>query len=233
MGLFDARRARRAKVAADRWAQQQALVAAQDLALWQRDHAGMEATLAAAQEVKQGRSLVEANIVSRHGEQVLWVGGCVLHEPRRGATTFVGGTQGLSIPLGVAGIRYRVGSIKGHSVAGPDIDTPIDSGVVTLTTTRLVFMGAKSTREWDFDKWIGATCDQAESVFLFHVSNRQKPSGLSFSTDGPTFNEYLALGLSIHENGIDAVLTDCQQTLDAHVQLPLNRCSSDSDSLPG
>ena len=221
MGLFDGRRARRAQEAADRLMHDQAQAAALELGAWQSDQAALEAIVATAQAVKQGRSLVEASILTHRGEQILWVGGCLLHEPRRGATTFVGGSQGVSIPLGVAGIRYRVGSFKGHSVAGPDIDTPIDSGLATVTTERLVFMGAKSTREWNFDKWIGANCDQTQSVFLFHVSNRQKPSGLTFPSDGSNFNEYLALGLSIHENGIDTVLTDCQQTLDAHVRPPV------------
>lgn len=56
-------------------------------------------------------------------------------------TSFVGGSQGVSLPIGHTGIRYRVGTFKGHPVQESTVST-VDSGQLVLTDQRLAFVGA-------------------------------------------------------------------------------------------
>ncbi len=56
-------------------------------------------------------------------------------------TQFVGGSQGLSIPLG-HGFRYRVGSFRGHPIQS-ELLAQLDVGTLVITNQRLVFLGAK------------------------------------------------------------------------------------------
>jgi hypothetical protein len=56
-------------------------------------------------------------------------------------TQFVGGSQGISIPLG-HGFRYRVSSFRGHPVQSQQLSR-IDSGKLVVTNKRLVFLGSK------------------------------------------------------------------------------------------
>ena len=56
-------------------------------------------------------------------------------------TEFVGGSQGLSIPLG-HGFRYRVSSFRGHPVQSEYL-AQLDTGKLIVTNKRLVFLGIK------------------------------------------------------------------------------------------
>jgi hypothetical protein len=56
-------------------------------------------------------------------------------------TQFVGGSQGVSIPLG-HGFRYRVSSFRGHPVQ-TEVLTQLDEGTLVVTNQRLVFLGSK------------------------------------------------------------------------------------------
>ena len=56
-------------------------------------------------------------------------------------TEFVGGSQGVSIPLG-HGFRYRVSSFRGHPVQSEYL-APLDTGKLIVTNKRLVFLGTK------------------------------------------------------------------------------------------
>jgi hypothetical protein len=56
-------------------------------------------------------------------------------------TQWVGGSQGVSFPIGHTGIRYRVGSFRGHPVEATSITT-VDTGDLVLTNQRLVFIGS-------------------------------------------------------------------------------------------
>ena len=56
-------------------------------------------------------------------------------------TEFVGGSHGLSIPLG-HGFRYRVSSFRGHPVQSEYL-AHLDTGKLIVTNMRLVFLGAK------------------------------------------------------------------------------------------
>ena len=56
-------------------------------------------------------------------------------------TQYVGGSHGLSIPLG-HGFRYRVSSFRGHPIQ-TDVLSQLDQGTLVITNQRLVFLGAK------------------------------------------------------------------------------------------
>lgn len=56
-------------------------------------------------------------------------------------TQYVGGSQGLSIPLG-HGFRYRVSSFRGHPIQ-TDVLSQLDQGTLVITSQRLVFLGSK------------------------------------------------------------------------------------------
>ena len=56
-------------------------------------------------------------------------------------TEFVGGSHGLSIPLG-HGFRYRVSSFRGHPVQSEYL-AHLDTGKLIVTNKRLVFLGTK------------------------------------------------------------------------------------------
>ena len=56
-------------------------------------------------------------------------------------TEFVGGSQGVSIPLG-HGFRYRVSSFRGHPVQSEYL-AHLDTGKLVVTNKRLVFLGTK------------------------------------------------------------------------------------------
>jgi hypothetical protein len=56
-------------------------------------------------------------------------------------TQYVGGSQGLSIPLG-HGFRYRISSFRGHPIQ-TDVLSQLDQGTLVITNQRLVFLGTK------------------------------------------------------------------------------------------
>jgi len=162
----------------------------------------------------KGEDAVSNLTVQKSGEIVIWSGQGQYHEAGRTPGQYVGGSQGLSIPI-VAGIRYRVGAMKGTFIPGDAIQAYKEVGEVVLSTERLMFNGNFNTKEWAFSKWNGAATSQDESDYIFHVSNRQKTSGILFNSSiGREFNRFLAQALNAAENGIQAVIptVDAQLT---------------------
>ena len=176
-----------------------------DHADWVRDVAIFTTIRAAFELAAKGEDAVSNLTVQKKGEIVLWRGQGQLHEAGRTAGQYVGGSQGLSIPL-FAGIRYRVGAQRGTFVSGDPIQVYKEVGDVVLTTDRVLFNGMMNTKEWAFTKWNGAAASEDETDYIFHVSNRQKTSGILFSRDdGRLFNRFLAQALNCEEEGIEAV----------------------------
>lgn len=214
--MFTWLKERRARATAERERAVQARLLAEQLLTWETEAnylARMKDSLAA---LVSDVNLVSSPVMTGKGEVAIWVGTCGLYETRRGATTYVGGSQGFSIPIGGTGIRYRVGAIKGQAVPGPDVETQIDVGLATLTCERVVFTGDKATREWDFDKLVAAYCDESENEFTLHVSNRQKPSELHFPSDGPLFSRLLTLMLEVRKEGPAGVQAELEATIAEH-----------------
>jgi hypothetical protein len=107
-----------------------------------------------------------------------------LIEDRVSGGHYEGQSQGVSIPIGSIGghaVRYHVGANKGHYVQGTPTPTAIDQGTVFVTNKRVVFEGAKQTRECLFTKLIGFQHDGSSTTFS--VSNRQKPTTIFYGDD--------------------------------------------------
>ena len=161
----------------------------------------------------KGEDVVSNQTIQKPGEIVLWKAQGQFHEAGRGAGSYQGSSQGLSIPV-VAGIRYRVGATRGTFVSGDPIQKYGEVGDVILTNPRVMFNGMFNTKEWAFAKWNGAAASADETDYIFHVSNRQKTSGVLFSAhDGREFNRFLSCALIAAEYGMDRVIKEIDKNV--------------------
>ena len=161
----------------------------------------------------KGEDAVDNLTVQKPGEIVLWRGQGQLHEAGKTPGRYVGSSQGFSIPL-FAGVRYRVGAQRGTFVSGDPIQVYKEVGDVVLTTDRVLFNGMMNTKEWAFTKWNGAAASEDETDYIFHVSNRQKTSGVLFGArDGREFNRFLSCALIAAEYGIDRVIQEIDKNM--------------------
>jgi len=180
---------------------------------WQRDVEIFKKIESAFMLAVKGEDSVGNNTVQKKGEIILWEGIGQLHETGRTPGRYVGTSQGFSIPL-VGGIRYRIGAQRGTFIAGDEVQVPKENGQVLLTTQRLLFNGQMNTKEWAFAKWNGAATTNDESDYIFHVSNREKTSGIEFGPkQGREFNRFLAQAINCVEEGVDVVLKSVRTQL--------------------
>jgi hypothetical protein len=184
-----------------------------ELTDWQSDIEIFQKARDAFLLAAKGEDVVVNQTIQKPGEIVLWTAQGQFHEAGRGAGSFQGASQGLSIPV-VAGIRYRVGATRGTYVSGDPIQKYAEVGDVLLTTQRVLFNGMFNTNEWLFSKWNGAAASADETDYIFNVSNRQKTSGVLFGTrDGREFNRFLSCALIAAEYGIDRVIKEIDKNL--------------------
>ena len=180
---------------------------------WERENQVLNQALEIFTAASAGSQPDDQSLVQKKGELVLWTGQGVYHVAGRTPSTYSGGSQGFSIPL-VAGIRYRVGSFKGSMTPGVEMQMDKDQGMVKLTNQRLIFAGPIATTEWAFSKILSTFSNPERTDFIIGVSNRQKSSGLRFSTeDGYIFAHLFAMGLYSYENGIPATIKAIQDEL--------------------
>jgi len=173
---------------------------------WNQENEVLASALEIFNNASGGNEPDDHSLAQKKGELVLWTGSGVFHEAGRTASTYVGGSQGFSIPL-VAGIRYRVGSFKGQVVPGEVMQLDKDSGMVKLTNQRLIFSGPIASTEWAFAKLLSSFSNLDRTDFIFGVSNRQKSSGIRFSPqDGFAFAHLFALALHAYEKGVPATI---------------------------
>ena len=150
-------------------------------AAWQEARHTLEGLL----DVVEGRDDPGGTpIVLKRGERaVLVLQGAGLFESRRGSGHWEGRSQGVSIPLGSTGVRYRVGRSRGHFVQGDETPTTIDRGTLVVTTQRVVFVGAVRSTEWSFSKLISIQNYETRPWTAIAVSNRQKVSGFVYDAE--------------------------------------------------
>jgi hypothetical protein len=194
--------------------------AAYELALyeWERENKVLSQALDIFTGAAKGIEPADNQLAQKKGELVLWTGTGIYHEAGRGASTYVGGSQGVSIPL-VAGIRYRVGGFKGRVVPGEEMQIDKDQGFVKLTNQRLIFSGPLSTAEWSFSKLLSSFSNPDRTDFIFGVSNRKKSSGIKFSPeDGYAFAHLFALALYTYENGLPETIKNIKSELEENNQ---------------
>jgi hypothetical protein len=205
-GFFQKRRGRRA---ADKY---QA-----ELAAWQTERDACAENLALVKGFA-GDAQSSALLLKR-GELVFaTVTGAALVEDRRGPGQWQGRSSGFSIPVGSIGgrsIRYRTGQSRGHFVQGAPAPTAIDTGNVIVTNRRVVFQGAKQTRECLFDKLVGFQ-HASDGSTVFSVSNRQKPTTVHY---GPNlagwFDLRLDLALAHYRNDLTGLVGQVEADLKA------------------
>jgi hypothetical protein len=180
---------------------------------WERENQVLTQALEIFTAASAGSQPDDQSLVQKKGELVLWTGQGVYHVAGRTPSTYSGGSQGFSIPL-VAGIRYRVGSFKGSMIPGVEMQMDKDQGMVKLTNQRLIFAGPIATTEWAFAKILSTFSNPDRTDFIIGVSNRQKSSGIRFSSeDGYVFAHLFAMGLYSYENGIPATIKAIQDEL--------------------
>ena len=173
---------------------------------WERENQVLAQALDIFTAASAGSQPDDQSLVQKKGELVLWTGNAVYSVAGRTPSTFRGGSQGFSIPL-VARIRYRVGSFKGQTIPGVEMQMDKDQGMVKLTNQRLIFAGPIATTEWAFSKLLSSFSNPDRDDFIFGVSNRQKSSGIRFTPeDGYAFSHLFALALYSYEKGIPATI---------------------------
>lgn len=110
--------------------------------------------------------------------------GAALMEERVTGGHWESRSQGVSIPIARIGgrsVRYHVSQSRGHYVKGQPIPTAIDRGVAFITSQRVLFTGARQTRECLFAKLVGF--QHGAGATALSVSNRQKPTVIHYGVD--------------------------------------------------
>jgi hypothetical protein len=181
---------------------------------WDRENQILTEALEIFTNASSGSEPDDHSLAQKKGELVLWTGYGIYQVAGRTPSTFSGGSQGVSIPI-VAGIRYKVGSFKGQTIPGVEMQMDKDQGMVKLTNQRLIFAGPIATTEWAFAKLLSTFSNPERTDFILGVSNRQKSSGLRFSPeDGYAFSHLFALALYSYENGIPATIKAIKKELE-------------------
>jgi hypothetical protein len=182
---------------------------------WQAHRDGYAEFLRVAQTFRGSSS---SELMLGPGEAVFYkVTGASLVEPRRTAGHYEGKSSGISIPVGSLGgrsVRYRVGASRGHYVQGTPVPTAIDAGTVYITNKRVIFQGAKQTRECLFAKLVGFRHSDSEGSTTFSVSNRQKPTTIHYGPklSGP-FDFRLDLALAHFKGTVPILVRQLQSEL--------------------
>jgi hypothetical protein len=181
------------------------------LAIWREDYETLKKIITVFTAASNGEDSVPNTLMQKKGEHTLWSATGIFHETGRTPSQYVGGSSGVSIPVG-AGIRFRVGAMRGQVIPGEELQVDKDQGVVMLTTERLIFTGPNHTREWDFDKLLMLSTTDDESDYFISVSNRQKTSGVRFDVrTGREFNRFLGSATVVNEKGYDVLLTELKK----------------------
>jgi hypothetical protein len=142
-----------------------------------------------------------------------------LIEERRGRGTYVGHSQGISVPVARVGgrqIRYRVGASKGHFVQGEPSPTAIDSGTTYITSTRVVFRGGSQTRECAFARLLGFDHDPDTGSTTLSVSNRKTATTIHYGPSCAATVEFrLDLALAHFRGTVDELVDGLEADLAA------------------
>jgi hypothetical protein len=208
--VFEQWKARRAQRASD--------AAGRDLARREAEWARTDQQLAGLIERAKAAAAgsfptVPASIPLKAGEHALLdVAGVSLIESRRGPGHWQGASQGVSVHIpGTKSMRYRVGATRGSFVQGDEHPTPIDTGTLTITDRRAVFLGAQQTREWAWSKLVGFHDDQVAAWTGIAVSNRQKISGIAYPpSDAASVRLTLELAAAIGNGTVDHLVADLE-----------------------
>ena len=98
------------------------------LAIWQEDYETLKKIITVFTAASRGEDSVSNSLMQKPGERTLWSATGIFHETGRTPSKYVGGSSGVSIPVG-AGIRFRVGAMRGQVVPGEEMQVDKDQGV--------------------------------------------------------------------------------------------------------
>jgi hypothetical protein len=201
-------RARRAAATSERTYEEAA-------ARWSADDVRLRGLIDTARTLGTGDGpapLTGCPVVLKRGEHAfLWLSAVALVETRRERGHYQGGYSGFSFHV-MRNVNWRVGATRGHFEPGPEAPTVIDTGSVTITDQRVVFQGSKQAREWPFSKLLGVHDDPATPWTAIAVSNRQKVSGVLYSTaEAEEFRFRLHLAVADQSGNRDAFVAALEQ----------------------
>ena len=83
---------------------------------------------------------------------------------------FRGGSQGVSFRV-AKGVRYRVGSMRGHMVTVGTQVQIVDTGILSITNKRVAYLGSRKTIDMPYPKLLGI--EMFTDGVTFSLSNRQ------------------------------------------------------------
>lgn len=133
---------------------------------------GFDSLFLAAWLQTYGPTPIQTSLVLKKGEQAYLHMAATL--ARHGSKMeWVGGSQGFSFPIAHTGIRYRVGSYRGHPVQH-EVLNRIDGGELVLTNLRLAFMGKLKLVSIPLDK-IANLETYTDGVSVFQ-ENKENPN---------------------------------------------------------
>ncbi len=157
-------------------------------------------------------------LVLKKDERAVYLfAGSGLFEPRRGPGHYAGASSGFSIPIGSTGVHYRIGQSRGTFVQGEENPTVIDTGTVVITDQRVVFMGAKRTVEWAFQKLVAIQHYQNRPWTAIQVSNRQKVTGVTYDEDHQhNFRLRLEAAVGLFNRTTDELVSQVTEAISAH-----------------
>ncbi|HUB70745.1 MAG TPA: hypothetical protein VL984_10005, partial [Acidimicrobiales bacterium] len=182
---------------------------------WQAERDGYAELLRVAEGFAGSET---ADIMLSPGEALFYkVAGAALIEERSAKGHWQGGSAGVSVPLGSLhgrAVRYRVGATRGHYVQAAPTLTAIDTGTMYVTNRRVVFAGARQTRECAFAKLIEVRHSDEEGSTTFAVSNRQKPTTVHYGPQlSASFDFRLDLALAHYRGTVAALVGQLTQAL--------------------
>ncbi len=111
----------------------------------------------------------QARLMAKRGEIVhLETGAALMKEVIE--REFRGGSRGVSVPI-AKGVRFRTGSFRGKSVVVGSHLEAADTGIISVSSKRVVFMGTRKTIDTAYAKL--ASLDAFSDGIRIHASNRQ------------------------------------------------------------
>lgn len=158
-----------------------------------------------------------SGIVAQRDEHIIAdVSEVGLVESRRGPTQFKGGSTGVSFRL-TKRISVRQSGMKGRVVQGEESPTLIDTGRFIVSDKRAVFVGAKQSREFEWQKLLAyttQTLDKKSAILFLPVSNRQKTSGIAADTSSiEQIHQRVSFGVAVATGRKDDFLEGLRREL--------------------
>jgi len=142
---------------------------------------GFDAPYLAAYFATYGPPAVESLLQLKRGERAIAVLPVRLAR-QQARTRYVGGSSGMSFPIGHTGIRYRVGSYHGHPIQ-TQVMTTLDTGNLEITSQRIAFIGAVKSTTVALEKILHVEC-YSDALAVFR-EGRENPD--FFLTDHPKY----------------------------------------------